>query len=186
MIQHMSLDLTIRYCNLCGDDIDITVPNGDNRERHVCISCGEIQYQNPKIVTGCIPVWGDRILLCRRAIEPRRGLWTVPAGFMENNETVGQGAERETLEEACAPLTNLRLYGVYSLPRISQVYVMFLGDLVSEDGFGVGEESLEVRLFHREEIPWNEMAFRVVESTLKRYLAEHTSGSFSVALTDIH
>lgn len=182
----MSIDSSIRYCNVCGDGIDITVPAGDNRERHVCVGCGEIQYQNPKIVTGCVPLWRDRILLCRRAIEPRRGLWTVPAGFMENNETVAEGAARETLEEACAPLTNLRLYGVYSLPRISQVYVMFLGDLVSEDGYGVGEESLEVQLFHRHEIPWEEMAFRVVETTLRRFLDEQPGGDFSIALADLH
>ncbi len=181
----MPLPPEIRYCNVCGDDVAFTVPSGDNRERHVCQGCGEIQYQNPKIVAGCVPVWGDRILLCRRAIEPRFGLWTVPAGFMENHETVEEGAMRETREEACAGMQNVRLYGVYSLPRISQVYVMFLGDLLSEDGFGIGAESLEVRLFGAEEIPWEDLAFPVVEATLRRYLAEREHAGFSIVLDDL-
>ena len=176
----------IRFCNRCGDGVDLTVPQGDSRERHVCQGCGEIQYQNPKIVTGLVPVWNDRILLCRRSIEPRRGLWTVPAGFMENNETLAQGAMRETMEEALAEVRNVRLFGVYSLPRISQVYVMFLGELLSESGYGVGEESLEVGLFDATEIPWEQMAFRVVETTLRRYLEERENDRYSVALSDLH
>ena len=181
----MTLDTSIRFCNVCGQGIEIAVPDGDNRERHVCHGCGKIQYQNPKIVTGCVPIWEDRILLCRRAIEPRLGLWTVPAGFMENNETLSEGAIRETLEEACAPVSDIRLYGIYSLPRISQVYVMFLGNLLREDGFDVGAETLETRLFRREEIPWDEMAFRVVEVTLKRYLGEREHDGYTVTLVDI-
>ena len=182
----MSHYTDIRFCNVCGDDINIAIPEGDNRERHVCLGCGEIQYQNPKIVTGLVPVWNDRILLCRRSIEPRRGLWTVPAGFMENNETLAQGAIRETMEEACAAVRNVRLFGVYSLPRISQVYVMFLGDLLSEDGFDVGEESLEVELFREMDLPWEQMAFRVVESTLRRYLEEREQEQHTVTLSDLH
>lgn len=182
----MTFDTSIRFCNSCGASIEIAIPDGDTRERHVCNNCGRIQYQNPKIVTGCVPLWQDRILLCRRAIEPRLGLWTVPAGFMENNETLAEGAVRETLEEACAPVSDIRLFGVYSLPRISQVYVMFLGNLLRENGFAVGAETLEVRLFREDEIPWDEMAFRVVETTLKRYLGEREHGGFSIALTDLH
>jgi len=175
----------IKYCNHCGHKIVITVPEGDNRERHVCRSCGEIQYQNPKVVTGCVPYWGDRILLCKRAIEPRLGYWTVPAGFMENMETVQQGAARETLEEACAPVVNLRLFGIYNIPRISQVYIMFLAELEKEDGFGVGSESLEVDLFKESEIPWQDMAFRVVETTLRRYLEQRNTGEFTMEVIDL-
>jgi len=181
----MSISPHIKFCNVCGDRVTITIPTGDNRDRHVCVKCGEIQYQNPKIVTGCIPVSGDRVLLCRRAIEPRKGYWTVPAGFMENSETVLEGARRETMEEACAPLTNMRMFGVFSLPRISQVYMMYIGDLVSPDGYGVGEESLEVELFREQEIPWNELAFRVVDEALRRYLKERREGKFTIGVTDL-
>lgn len=182
----MSLSQFIKFCNICGDSITIAVPDGDNRERHMCNSCGEVQYQNPKIVTGCIPIWQDRILLCRRAIEPRKGLWTVPAGFMENKETLQEGAVRETMEEACAPVNDIQLYGIYNLPRISQVYVMFLAQLEREDGYDVGEESLEVGLFSEHEIPWEHMAFRVIETALRRYLEERKHQRFSIDLTDLH
>lgn len=183
----MSISQLVKFCNLCGNNVSILIPEGDNRERHVCNSCGAIQYQNPKIVCGCIPAWEDKILLCRRAIEPRRGYWTVPAGFMENLETVEEGAARETMEEACAPLRNMQLFGVFSLPKISQVYVMFTGDMVAEDGFGVGDESLEVRLFREQEIPWQDLAFRVVDESLHRYFArdrsDHFSGDMPVTLS---
>ncbi|MGI9318948.1 MAG: NUDIX hydrolase [bacterium] len=175
----------MKFCNICGDSITIAIPNGDNRERHICSGCGEVHYQNPKIVTGCIPVWQDRILLCRRAIEPRKGLWTVPAGFMENQETLQEGAARETMEEARAPVGDMQLYGIYNLPRISQVYVVFLAQLEREDGFGIGEESLEVDLFAEHEIPWDEMAFRVIETALRRYLEERKHSRFSIDLTDL-
>ena len=175
----------IQFCCQCGEPITITIPEGDNRKRHVCLSCGYIQYQNPKVVTGCIPVWEDKILLCKRAIEPRYGYWTLPAGFMENGETLAQGAERETWEEACAPLRDTTLYAVYSLPRISQVYVMFRANLLSPDDYGIGVESLDTGLFEEHEIPWDEIAFRVVEKTLKRYLEERVTGNFTVEVSDI-
>jgi len=181
----MSLSQFIKFCNICGDNITIAIPTGDNRERHICDGCGEVQYQNPKIVTGCIPVWQERILLCRRAIEPRKGLWTVPAGFMENHETLEEGAVRETLEEAQARVNNIQLYGIYNLPRISQVYVMFLAQLEREDGFGIGDESLEVELFTEPEIPWDQMAFRVIETALRRYLEERKRNIFSIDLADL-
>ncbi len=181
----MTFDRLIRFCNLCGDRIEFITPRGDNRERPVCSSCGRIQYQNPKIVTGCLPVWQDRILLCRRAIDPRYGLWTIPAGFMENHETLPEGAIRETLEEACAPVDRLELYGIYNLPKISQVYVMFIGHLLRENGFGVGAESLEVGLFREEEIPWGKIAFPVVRVTLERYLSDRKAGGFPVLMSDL-
>jgi len=175
----------IQFCNLCGKSVTLKIPDGDNRRRHVCTSCGEIQYSNPKVVTGCIPVWQDRVLLCRRAIEPRHGFWTVPAGFMENNETLQEGAARETLEEALAPVSDVSLYGIYNLPHISQIYMLFRAELKSEDGFGVGEESLETALFLEEDIPWDQLAFRVVDAALKRFFVERKNNLFTVEITDI-
>ena len=175
----------IQYCSHCGDYVSLLVPDGDDRTRHVCDSCGQIHYQNPKVVCGCIPVWQDRILLCKRAIQPRRGLWTVPAGFMENGETIQQGAARETMEEACAEIVDPQLFGIYNLPRINQVYVMYRAELTAKDSFGVGSESLDVRLCTEADIPWQEIAFRVVHLTLERYLRERACGTFSVTVEDI-
>lgn len=151
----------------------------------MCEACGQIQYQNPKVVCGCIPVWRERILLCRRAIEPRKGLWTLPAGFLENGETIQHGAARETMEEAGAELAGQTLYGLYNLPRINQVYIMFRAELTGEDNFSVGVESLDVRLFKEAEIPWANIAFRVIHLTLERYLRERKSGQFTVVVQDI-
>ncbi len=181
----MAASAQIKFCNLCGRGVTQKIPPGDNRQRYVCDHCGEIQYQNPKIVTGCIPVWQDRVLLCRRAIEPRYGYWTVPAGFMENGESVQQGAARETMEEACAPVTDVSLYGIYNLPHISQVYMLFRARLESEAGYGVGEESLETALFLEQDIPWDKMAFRVVSAALKRFFIERQTNQFTVEVTDI-
>jgi len=182
MIQILGMILSdqIQYCSHCGASVSVMVPQGDNRSRHVCSQCETIHYENPKIVTGCIPVYQDKILLCKRAIQPRLGYWTLPAGFMENGETLEQGARRETIEEACAQLQDVNLYSVYSLPRINQVYVMFRGDLVDENSFGVGEESLETQLFKEQDIPWENIAFRVVNLTLIRYLNERTTGDFTL------
>jgi ADP-ribose pyrophosphatase YjhB (NUDIX family) len=155
--------------------VELRIPEGDNLPRHVCIACGVIHYQNPKIVVGCIPEWEDKVLLCRRAIEPRHGLWTVPSGFMENAETLGQGAERETLEEANARVRMGNLYAIYSLPHINQVHVLFRAQLLDLD-FKPGIESLEVRLFSEEEIPWDKLAFRVIREPLKRYFEERRQG----------
>lgn len=165
----------MRYCSNCGTRVELRIPEGDNLPRHVCIACGVIHYQNPKIVVGCIPEWKDKILLCRRAIEPRHGLWTVPSGFMENAETLGQGAERETLEEANARVRMGNLYAIYSLPHINQVHVLFRAQLLDLD-FKPGIESLEVRLFSEDEIPWDKLAFRVIREPLKRYFEERRQG----------
>jgi len=128
------------------------------------------------MVVGCIPEWEDRILLCRRAIEPHRGKWTLPAGFMENNETLPQGAARETLEEANARVEILDLYAAYSLPHISQVYLLFRAKLLDLD-FSPGIESLEVKLFEERDIPWNEIAFQVIRTSLERFLLERRTGA---------
>jgi ADP-ribose pyrophosphatase YjhB (NUDIX family) len=150
----------------------------------VCDSCGHIQYVNPKIVVGCLPVYGERILMCKRAIEPRLGLWTLPAGFMEMGESAAEGAAREALEEANAKVQIEDLYTVYSIPRISQVYMMFLARLV-DPAVSPGVESLEVRLVTEAEIPWDELAFAMVKRTLTHFLEDRKSGVFLPRFGDI-
>ena len=175
---------TMKFCSDCGEAVTQRIPDGDNVLRYVCDSCGTIHYQNPKMVVGCIPEWGDQILLCRRAIEPRYGLWTLPAGFMENGETAAAGAARETLEEAGARVTIDQLYTFLNLPNINQIYVMFRGTMLDLD-FAAGTESLEVKLFSEEEIPWNELAFRTIKVTLEKYFADRKNGSFGFHMGDI-
>jgi ADP-ribose pyrophosphatase YjhB (NUDIX family) len=174
----------MKFCSHCGSTVELLVPQGDNVQRHVCGECGEIHYLNPKVVVGCIPQWQDKILMCRRAIEPRHGLWTLPAGFLENDETTSAGAVRETLEEADARVRVTQLYTLFNLPHINQVYVMFLADLLAPD-FGPGTESLEVRLCEESEIPWNDIAFPVIEQTLKLYFDDRRRGRFKVHSGDI-
>ena len=165
----------MKYCSNCSATVELLVPEGDSLPRYVCTTCNIIHYQNLKMVVGCIPEWEDKILLCRRAIEPRKGWWTLPAGFMENNETLEQAAARETLEEANARVEIGDLYAVYSLPHISQVYLLFRARLLDLD-FKPGIESLEVKLLPENEIPWEEMAFRVIHDPLKQYFKERKLG----------
>jgi ADP-ribose pyrophosphatase YjhB (NUDIX family) len=168
----------MRFCSACGSpDVALRIPEGDTLPRYVCPACGSIHYQNPKVVVGCLPEWEDRVLLCRRAIEPRLGLWTLPAGFLENGETIAAGAARETLEEANARVDVGPLYTVISLPRINQIYVMFRGRLLDLD-FSPGSESLEVRLFHEDEIPWETLAFRTITRTLRSFFLDRKLGAF--------
>ena len=167
----------MNYCSDCGARVELRVPEGDTLPRHVCTSCGTIHYENPKMVVGCIPEWENRILLCRRAIEPRRGLWTVPAGFMENAETTAEGAQRETLEEANARVEILGLYALFNIPHINQVYMLFRARLLDLD-FSAGAESLETRLFEENEIPWEEIAFITVRRTLRHYFDDRRRGEF--------
>ncbi len=169
----------MKYCSQCGGPVAQRIPDGDNRLRYVCDSCHTVHYQNPRIVAGCLPVWGEQVLLCRRAIDPRKGYWTLPAGFMENGETMEQAATRETLEEACARVRNLSLYTLFDLPHISQVYTFFRAELVDLD-FAAGDESLEVRLFHERDIPWSELAFPTVGRTLECYFADRAGQVFPV------
>lgn len=161
----------MKFCSHCGHPVSQRIPAGDNRLRYVCEHCHLVHYQNPRIVAGCLPVWGDQVLLCRRAIEPRRGYWTLPAGFMENGETLEQAAARETHEEACARVRDLALYTLFDLPHINQVYLFFRAELVDLD-FAAGAESLEVQLFHEPDIPWSELAFPTVGRTLECYFAD--------------
>ncbi len=169
--------MKLKYCANCGSPVVFRTPSGDDRPRYVCECCGIVHYQNPKMVVGCIPLWEDRILFCRRAIEPRRGKWTIPAGFLEIGETVAEGAERETHEEARARVTGLKPYFLYDLTFIGQVYLMFIGNL-SDGTYGVGVESLEVRLFRETEIPWDELAFPVIWKCLKLYVEDSQTGQF--------
>jgi ADP-ribose pyrophosphatase YjhB (NUDIX family) len=174
----------MKFCSNCGAPVVSKVPPGDSLPRFVCDACDTIHYQNPRMIVGCIPEWEDRILLCRRAIEPRHGLWTVPAGFMENGETTGQGAARETLEEANARVEIGPLYALYNIPHINQVYMIFRGRLLDLD-FSAGAETLEARLFEQHEIPWNELAFATVRNTLTHYYDDRASGEFRFHLGTI-
>jgi ADP-ribose pyrophosphatase YjhB (NUDIX family) len=174
----------VKFCPHCAAPVALRVPEGDTHPRHVCTACGAIHYQNPKVVVGCIPQWEDKILLCRRAIEPRHGLWTLPAGFMENDETTIEGAVRETLEEAGARVDVLDLHTLFNLPHVNQVYVMFRGNLLDLD-FGPGPESLEVALYEESEIPWDAMAFPVIEQTLKLYFEDRRRGHYRIHTGDI-
>ena len=174
----------IRFCSVCGSAVSERIPPGDNRMRAVCDTCGHIHYQNPRIVAGCLPVWGDRILLCKRAIEPRYAKWTLPAGFMENGESAAEGAAREALEEANAKVEITDLYTVYSVPHISQVYMMFLARLTDPD-VSPGTESLEVKLATADEIPWDQLAFTMVRRTLEHFLEDRKNGLFVPRFGDI-
>lgn len=174
----------MKYCSACGNQVTFRIPSGDNRERHVCDHCGIIHYLNPRIIAGTLPVVGEKVLLCRRAIEPRLGFWTLPAGFMENGETTQEAAARETVEEADARVDIDGLYMVFNLPHINQVYIFYRAQVI--DGqFGVGVESLECRLFEEHEIPWSELAFPTVSRALKHYFSDRQTGHFPVRVEDI-
>jgi ADP-ribose pyrophosphatase YjhB (NUDIX family) len=174
----------MKFCSNCGGSVAHKIPPGDNLPRYVCDVCSTIHYQNPKIIVGCIAEWERRILLCRRAIEPRHGLWTVPAGFMENGETTAQGAARETMEEANARVEIGPLYAMYNIPHINQVYILFRARLLDLD-FSAGAESLEVGLYEEHEIPWEQIAFATVRNTLTHYYADRKAGAFQFHLGTI-
>ncbi len=165
------MNLSINFCSHCGEKVEQKIPSGETLLRAVCPACHMIHYQNPKIVAGCIPEWEGQILLCRRAIEPRSGLWTFPAGFMELGESTEEAAARETFEEAQAKVAIHSLQGIFSLPHVNQVYVVYRAALQDLD-FGPGEESLEVRLIALEHIPWDLLAFPVIRESLRRYVED--------------
>lgn len=167
----------MKFCPNCAATLSIKIPADDSRERHVCESCGSIHYQNPRNVVGSIPVYGKQVLLCRRAIEPRLGYWTLPAGFMELGESTGHGAARETLEEAGATVEIGPLYSLLNVPHAEQVHLFYLANMLSPE-FSAGEESLEVALFEEHEIPWNEIAFPTVKQTLEWFFADRAAGLF--------
>ncbi len=159
----------MNFCSHCGNKVSLKIPDGDTHIRFVCDSCNEIHYQNPRMVVGCIPIWQDKILICKRAIEPKYGLWTLPAGFMENGETIEQGAIRETVEEAGAEVEIDRLHSLYSLPQVNQIYAIFLAKMTSAH-FDPGEESLECKLISVDEIPWKKIAFKAIKFSLETYI----------------
>ena len=167
----------MKFCSDCGARVVLRTPPGDNRPRHVCGDCGAIHYPNPKTVVGALPEWEGLVLLCRRAIEPRRGYWTLPAGFLEQGETMEAGACREAREEANASLAIEALYTLFSIPHIDQIHAYFRARLLDRD-FHPGEESLDVGLFRENEIPWRELAFPVVRKTLELWLDERKGGRF--------
>lgn len=174
----------MKFCANCGAAVVRRVPPGDMLPRWVCDACGEIHYQNPKLVVGTVPEHEGRVLLCRRAIEPRYGYWTLPAGFMENDETTGQGALRETLEEAGAAVELGAPFSMISVPRVNQVHLFYLARLGVLE-FKPGEETLEVALFEEAAIPWKEIAFRTVATTLRLWFADRARGSFTFHAEDI-
>ncbi|WP_456267984.1 NUDIX hydrolase [Kushneria sp. AK178] len=164
----------MNFCSHCGAPVRFAIPSDDDRPRYLCDNCGTIHYQNPRIVAGSLPIVGDRVLLCRRAIAPREGCWTLPAGFMENGETTPEAAIRETREEACAEIELGGLYTMVDLPHINQVYMIYLARLRDDrvPAFAAGPESLEVRLFQEADIPWSELAFSTITKTLENYFRD--------------
>ncbi|MEA5444709.1 NUDIX hydrolase [Gammaproteobacteria bacterium AB-CW1] len=174
----------MNFCSECAQPISVQVPEGDSLPRYVCEQCGTIHYRNPLLVVGCVPTWGDRILLCRRAIEPRLGYWTVPAGFLENDETTREGAARETREEACAEVEIGSAVSMTHVVHVNQVHLMYRARLVNER-YAAGSESLEVALFRREDIPWEELAFPSVRFCLERYYQDLDRGTEGFHIQDV-
>jgi ADP-ribose pyrophosphatase YjhB (NUDIX family) len=174
----------MKFCPDCAAPLARRVPPGDTLPRDVCDACGSVHYQNPKLVVGTVPDWQGRVLLCRRAIEPRYGYWTLPAGFMENDETAAQAALRETLEEAGAHIELESVFSLISVPRVNQVHLFYRARLVDLE-FKPGVESLEVALFDEAKIPWKEIAFRTVGLTLKHWFADRARGSYGFHAEDI-
>ena len=174
----------IKHCRACGTPVGYKVPDDDNRERAVCPACGLIHYENPLNVVGTVPVWGEQVLLCRRNIEPRHGMWTLPAGFMELGESTLQGALRETVEEAGAKVEMQDLFTVLNVVRVGQVHFFYRARML-DNSLDPGPETIEARLFREDEIPWDELAFRTVRQTLELFFEDRRTGQFSVHCADI-
>jgi ADP-ribose pyrophosphatase YjhB (NUDIX family) len=189
---NLPLSLLMKFCSECAQPVALTIPPDDNRPRYVCSDCGTIHYQNPKLVVGSIPVWQQdgitQVLLCKRAIEPRYGYWTLPAGFMENNETTTDAARRETEEEAGAHIELHQLFSLLNVPHVHQVHLFYQATLLDTD-YAAGIESLEVKLFSEADIPWSEIAFPTVAHTLKFFFADQEKirhgGSYGFHTFDI-
>lgn len=178
----------MKFCIQCGSKVALAIPAGDNRERFVCNSCDFVHYQNPLVVVGTIPLYLDgqtpKILLCKRGIEPRLGYWTLPAGFLENDESTQDGALRETVEEACADVVNLQLYRILNVVHSNQIHMFFKADLPLPE-FAETPESTELALFDFESIPWRQLAFPTVHRTLKDFIADYQVGQFPMQLGDV-
>lgn len=176
---------TIHFCNVCGHKVDYRLPEGDHLPRHVCDHCGHVQYFNPRVIVGCVPEWEDgRILMCKRNIEPRLGLWTFPAGFMELGETTAQGAARETREEAQADVEVGSLVAVINVPYVSQVYMIHRGRLRSAH-HGPTPESSQTQLMHEHEIPWDRIAFPTVWHGLRFFFQDRAAGVSTIHTLDL-
>jgi ADP-ribose pyrophosphatase YjhB (NUDIX family) len=175
----------IHHCKQCGSKVVYRLPDdGDTKERAVCTACNTVHYENPLNVVGTVPVWGDKVLLCLRNIEPRRNKWTLPAGFMELNETTAEGAARETVEEAGAEFEMQDIFSLLNVPRVGQVHLFYRARLLS-DQFNPGTETVEARLFSEQEVPWDEIAFRTVKETLEHFFADRRAGRFGFHTVDI-
>lgn len=174
----------IKHCRACGTLVDYRVPADDNRERAVCGACGTIHYENPLNVVGTVPVWGEQVLLCRRNIEPRYGLWTLPAGFLELGETIAAGAVRETVEEAGARIELQDLFTLLNVVRVGQVHFFYRARML-DTTLDPGPETIEARLFREHEVPWDEIAFRTVRQTLIHFFDDHRRGQFELHCADI-
>ena len=174
----------MKFCSECSHPVERKIPDGDNMPRDVCPQCHIVHYSNPKMVLGCLVEEGSRILLCKRSIEPRSGFWTLPAGFMENGETIEEAALRETREEALAEVDLGRLLAIVNVPQASQVHMFFCATL--KDGqYGAGSETTDAELFEADDIPWSEIAFPSVDYALRRFLADRASGNTEVHLTRV-
>ena len=181
----MNYRTPIKFCKNCGTAVVYRQPDdGDTKNRAVCPACNTVHYENPLNVVGTVPVWDDKVLLCKRNIEPRKGKWTLPAGFMELEETTAEGAARETVEEAGAQFEMQSLFSVLSVPRVGQVHLFYRATLTS-DQFNPGFETMEAKLFAEADIPWDEIAFRTVKVTLEKYFSDRAKGNFSVHEADI-
>lgn len=174
-----------KHCRVCGAPVVYKVPADDTRERAVCTACGTVFYENPLNVVGTLPIWEDKILLCLRNIEPRRGYWTLPAGFHELGETTAQGAMRETVEEAGARVELLGLYTLLNVVHVGQVHFFYRARLL-DTNFEPGPETIENRLFREDELPWDDLAFRTVRETLTRYFQDRKRGDYPLHTVDIH
>jgi len=170
----------VKFCSSCGGEVQAAVPEGDSQWRHVCTSCGKVDYQNPKMVVGCIVEHQGKMLLCRRGIEPCKGMWTLPAGFMELGESAVEGAKRETLEEVKAMVDVHAPFAHFDVPRIGQAYILFRGSLASPYVYGTGPESLEVKLFPFDDIPYAEIAFSSITIAIEKYVEDRRIGRYSV------
>lgn len=175
----------IKHCRNCGVAVVYRIPDdGDTKERAICPACATIHYENPLNVVGTVPYWGDKILLCKRNIEPRFGKWTLPAGFLELGETTAQGAARETHEEAGAQIELEGLFTIINVARVGQVHMFYRARLLS-DQFDPGFETIEAQLYAEDEIPWDEIAFRTVKETLEHFFADRRRGQFQIHDVDI-
>ncbi len=176
----------MKYCSNCGSKrLEFKVPKGDVHKRWVCNQCKMIHYSNPNIIAGCIPIWEDKIMLAKRSIGPKKGMWNLPAGFMENGETVSQGALREVREETLCEVDLGPLITIFSIPRARQVHMHFVGEMKDDKSFGNGIETSDVQLFLEEDIPWDDIAFETSKFTIRNYLEDRKKGEFKVHIGDL-